>query len=122
MIAVAQISTDLLQALVRASTGQVSRNIAGIDYASASAKINLALAEPPQFSAAASTGVAPHHHGTMHIGPSLDYLERAYDDAKYGRPSEEPVLEMTMPTSVVYPGRLASCWIWGLSPAESAVI
>ncbi len=36
----------------------------------------------------------------MHIGPSLDYLERAYDDAKYGRPSERPILEMTMATSV----------------------
>jgi phytoene dehydrogenase-like protein len=36
----------------------------------------------------------------MHIGPSLDYLERAYDDAKYGRPSERPILEITMPTSV----------------------
>ena len=45
-------------------------------------------------------GVMPHHHGTMHIGPSLDYLERAYDDAKYGRPSREPILEMTMATSV----------------------
>ena len=36
----------------------------------------------------------------MHIGPSLDYLERAYDDAKYGRPSDEPILELTLPTSV----------------------
>ncbi len=36
----------------------------------------------------------------MHIGPSLDYLDRAYDDAKYGRPSSEPILEMTMATSV----------------------
>jgi len=74
--------------------------VARIDYSSASAKINLALAEPPNFTAAPSTGVAPHHHGTMHVGPSLDYLERAYDDAKYGRPSEEPILEITMPTSV----------------------
>ena len=71
-----------------------------IDYSSASAKINLALAEPPQFTCEPATGVAPHHHGTMHISPTLDYIERAYDDAKYGRPSEEPVLEMTMPTSV----------------------
>jgi phytoene dehydrogenase-like protein len=76
------------------------RQIASIDYASASAKINLALSEPPQFTAAPSQGVAPHHHGTMHIGPSLDYIERAYDDAKYGRPSAEPVLELTMATSV----------------------
>ena len=71
-----------------------------IDYSSASAKINLALAEPPRFTAAPGSGVGPHHHGTMHIGPSMDYLERAYDDSKYGRPSREPILEMTMPTSV----------------------
>ena len=71
-----------------------------IDYASASAKINLALSEPPQFTAAPATGIAPHHHGTMHISPTLDYLERAYDNAKYGRPSSEPVLEITLPTSV----------------------
>jgi phytoene dehydrogenase-like protein len=36
----------------------------------------------------------------MHIGPSLEYLERAYDDAKYGGASEQPILEMTMATSV----------------------
>ena len=62
--------------------------VARIDYSSASAKINLALAEPPRFTCLPDDGVGPHHHGTMHIGPSLDYLERAYDDAKYGRPSE----------------------------------
>jgi phytoene dehydrogenase-like protein len=76
------------------------RAVARIDYSSASAKINLALAEPPRFSCMPGEGVGPHHHGTMHIGPSLDYLERAYDDAKYGRPSEQPILEITMPTSV----------------------
>lgn len=74
--------------------------IAKIDYSSASAKINLALSEPPQFTACPGSGVGPQHHGTMHIGPTMDYLERAYDDAKYGRPSEEPILEITMPTSV----------------------
>lgn len=74
--------------------------VARIDYSSASAKINLALSEPPCFSALKSRGVAPHHHGTMHIAPTLDYIERAYDDAKYGRASWEPILEMTMPTSV----------------------
>ncbi|MCH2113485.1 MAG: NAD(P)/FAD-dependent oxidoreductase [Pirellulales bacterium] len=74
--------------------------VAKIDYASASAKVNLAMAEPPQFACLPSDGVAPHHHGTMHIGPTLDYLDRAYDEAKYGRPSSEPILEITMPTSV----------------------
>jgi phytoene dehydrogenase-like protein len=74
--------------------------VARIDYASASAKVNLALSEPPRFTCVPGDGVGPQHHGTMHIGPSLDYLERAYDDAKYGRPSERPILEITMPTSV----------------------
>ncbi len=76
------------------------RAVARIDYSSASAKINLALAEPPQFIAMPGVGVMPHHRGTMHIGPSLDYLDRAYDDAKYGEPSRDPILEMTMATSV----------------------
>jgi phytoene dehydrogenase-like protein len=74
--------------------------VANIDYASASAKVNLALSEPPRFTCMPTSGVGPHHHGTMHIGPTLEYLERAYDDAKYGRPSERPILEMTMATSV----------------------
>ncbi len=74
--------------------------VARIDYGSASAKINLALAEPPNFRADPSNGIAPHHHGTMHICPTLDYIERAYDDAKYGWPSTEPVLELTLPSSV----------------------
>ncbi len=74
--------------------------IARIDYASASAKINLALSEPPQFSCAPGTSIQRHHHGTMHISPTLDFIERAYDDAKYGKPSREPILEITLPSSV----------------------
>lgn len=74
--------------------------VSRIDYSSASAKVNLALSEPPKFTCMPGDGVGPQHHGTMHIGPTLDYLERAYDDAKYGRPSDEPILEITMPTSV----------------------
>lgn len=79
------------------------KHVAAIDYSSASMKINLALGEPPQFTCAPTADAAtigPHHHGTMHISPTLDYIERAFDDAKYGRPSAEPVLELTMPTSV----------------------
>ena len=74
--------------------------VARIDYSSASMKINLALAEPPRFTCLPALGVGPQHHGTMHIGPTMDYLERAYDDAKYGRPSAEPILEITMPSSI----------------------
>jgi phytoene dehydrogenase-like protein len=74
--------------------------IAHIDYSSASAKLNLALSEPPNFRCAPTPGVAPHHFGTMHISPTLDYIERAFDDAKYGQPSQEPILEMTLPSSL----------------------
>lgn len=74
-----------------------------IDYASASLKINLAVKELPNFTCypnAADGSVGPQHRGTIHIGASMEYLERAYDDAKYGRPSEHPIVEMTIPTSV----------------------
>jgi phytoene dehydrogenase-like protein len=83
--------------------------VARIDYSSASAKINLGLSALPNFTAVPSTNVAPHHRGTIHVSPTLEYIERAYDDAKYGRPSEEPILEITLPSavdpSIVPPGK-----------------
>jgi phytoene dehydrogenase-like protein len=74
-----------------------------ISYDSASLKINLALSELPSFTARPGTTPGPHHRGTIHIAPDQDYIERAYDEAKYGRPSSRPVLECTIP-SVVDPG------------------
>lgn len=71
-----------------------------IDYASASIKINVALSEVPNFTACPGDRIGPQHHGTMHICPDQDYIERAFDDAKYGRPSADPILECTLPTSV----------------------
>jgi phytoene dehydrogenase-like protein len=71
-----------------------------ISYASASLKINVALAELPSFSARPGTEPGPQHRGTIHICPDQDYIERAFDDAKYGRPSAEPVLECTIPSVV----------------------
>ena len=72
-----------------------------IDYSSASLKINLAVSELPDFTCLpGKETVGPQHRGTIHIGASPEYLERAYDDAKYGRPSERPIVEMTIPTSV----------------------
>lgn len=70
-----------------------------IDYSSASAKLNLALDALPDF----NTGNLPREfalHGTTHLCPTMETIERAYDDAKYGSPSREPVLEITMPTTV----------------------
>ncbi|MDX1947083.1 MAG: NAD(P)/FAD-dependent oxidoreductase [Pirellulaceae bacterium] len=75
-------------------------SVAKIDYSSASAKINLALSEPPNFTCLPTNGIGPHHRGTIHISPTLDYIERAFDDAKYGWPSTEPILEITLPSSV----------------------
>jgi len=71
-----------------------------ISYDSASLKINVALAELPSFSARPGTTPAAHHRGTIHICPDQDYIERAYDEAKYGRPSSRPVLECTIPSVV----------------------
>ncbi len=62
-----------------------------------SCKINLALAGLPEF-ASYPGAPGPQHRATMHICPDIDYVERAWDDAKYGRPSERPLLELTIPT------------------------
>jgi phytoene dehydrogenase-like protein len=71
-----------------------------IDYASPTMKINVALSELPSFTALPGTAPGPQHRGTIHIAPSLEYIERAHDDAKYGRPSERPMLECTIPSVV----------------------
>ncbi|HEU4382549.1 MAG TPA: NAD(P)/FAD-dependent oxidoreductase [Anaeromyxobacteraceae bacterium] len=82
--------------------------VRAIDYSSASLKINLALSELPEFSARPGRP-GPQHRGTIHLCPSFEYLEEAFDDAKYGRPSRRPVVEMTLPSavdpSVAPPGR-----------------
>jgi phytoene dehydrogenase-like protein len=62
-------------------------------------KINLALGELPSYTAVPGTDLGPQHRGTTHICGSLDALEQAWDDAKYGSPSREPLLEITIPTA-----------------------
>lgn len=75
--------------------------VARIDYSSASLKINLALKELPDFSACPGREPGPQHRGTIHVGSAtLDALEHAYDDAKYGRPSARPVIELTLPSAL----------------------
>ena len=53
-------------------------------------KINFAISELPDFTALPGRSVGPQHTGGVMITPSLDYLERAWDEAKYGRPSSRP--------------------------------
>jgi len=74
--------------------------IGRIDYASASAKINVALDALPNFTACPGSDPGPQHHGTIHLCPDQDYIERGFDDAKYGRFSAEPIVECTIPSSV----------------------
>jgi phytoene dehydrogenase-like protein len=59
------------------------------------AKVNLALSGLPRFTAAADASAL---HGRIHIGPGIDYLERAFDHAKYGGFSSHPCLEATIPS------------------------
>jgi phytoene dehydrogenase-like protein len=89
--------------------GEFVEAVNRIGYESASLKINVALAELPDFRALPGREPGPQHRGTIHVCPDQDYIERAYDDAKYGRPSARPVLECTIPSvvdpSVAPPGR-----------------
>jgi phytoene dehydrogenase-like protein len=64
------------------------------------AKINLALAGLPTFKALSDTNTNNHAElqGRIHIGPDIDYLERAYDAAKYGDYSPAPYMDITIPT------------------------
>lgn len=75
--------------------------VSRIDYSSASLKINLAVKELPDFTCMPGHEVpGPHHRATIHFGATLDELERAYDEAKYGRPSSQPVIDMTIPSAL----------------------
>jgi phytoene dehydrogenase-like protein len=71
-----------------------------LDYTSGSCKINLALSELPDFRALPGTRPGVQHRGTIHLCPSREYIERAFDPAKYGYPSEHPVIEATVPSAV----------------------
>ncbi len=72
-----------------------------------SGKVNLALDGLPDFSCLPGDG--PHLRGDITIAPSVDYLERAYDDAKYGAFSRHPFLDVVIPSlsdpSVAPPGK-----------------
>jgi phytoene dehydrogenase-like protein len=62
------------------------------------AKVNLALDRLPDFKGSTDRGVTAALGGIIHIAPTLEYLERASDDAKYGRFSPKPFLEITIPS------------------------
>ncbi len=63
-----------------------------------SLKLNLALGELPNFSCRPGTNAQPHHRATIHVAPSIDYLQKAYDDARTSGESEEPLIECFLQT------------------------
>jgi phytoene dehydrogenase-like protein len=71
------------------------REVANIRYGGVMAKVNLALDGLPAFPGTADSS---RLSGYIVIAPTLEYLERASDAAKYGRMADQPVLEATIPT------------------------
>jgi phytoene dehydrogenase-like protein len=83
-------------------------------FRGSSAKVNLALDALPDFTCL--PGAGPHLRGAISISPSVEYMERAFDEAKYGRFSRRPYLDMVIPSltdpSVAPPGKhVMSCFV-----------
>jgi len=83
-------------------------------YRGSSGKVNLALDKLPDFKCRPGSG--PHLRGDIAIAPSIDYLETAYDEAKYGDFSSRPYLNVVVPSvvdpSVAPPGKhVMSCFV-----------
>jgi phytoene dehydrogenase-like protein len=83
-------------------------------YRGSSGKVNLALDGLPDFTCLPGPG--DHLRGAISFSPSVEYLERAYDEAKYGRFSRRPYLDVVIPTlvdpSMAPPGKhVMSCFV-----------
>ena len=77
--------------------GDVVRDVKRYRTRSGSVKLNVALSELPAFPSWDQEGDL--HKGLAAVSPSVEYLERAWDDAKYGRMSEHPYVEVVFPTA-----------------------
>jgi len=83
-------------------------------FRGSSGKVNLALDGLPDFSCLRGPGA--HLRGAISISPSVDYMERAYDDAKYGDYSRHPYIDIVIPSltdpSLAPPGKhVMSCFV-----------
>jgi phytoene dehydrogenase-like protein len=78
--------------------GEFVESIRRFRFRGASAKVNLALGELPDFSCLPGRG--PHLRGAISISPSVEYLERAYDEAKYGEVSRRPYMDIVIPSMI----------------------
>jgi len=83
-------------------------------YRGSSGKVNLALDSLPELKCMPGDG--PHLRGAISISPGIEYMERGYDDAKYGNFSRRPYVDMVIPSltdpSVAPPGKhVLSCFV-----------
>jgi phytoene dehydrogenase-like protein len=83
-------------------------------FRGSSGKVNMAVDRLPDFTSL--PGVGEHLRGAISFSPSLDEMERAYDDAKYGHFSKKPYIDMIIPTlvdpSMAPPGKhVISCFV-----------
>src|SRR5438477_11359560 len=83
-------------------------------FRGSSGKVNLAVDRLPDFSSLPGEG--EHLRGAISFSPSVDAMEQAYDDAKYGRFSRRPYIDMIIPTlvdpSMASPGKhVISCFV-----------
>jgi phytoene dehydrogenase-like protein len=89
------------------------REVERIRMEGCSMKINLALDRLPEFKAFPGSSLGPHHKATIHVCPSMEYVDRAWEEAKAGRPSTHPLVEITIPTtyddSIAPPGKHIMC-------------
>ena len=74
----------------------------GIKTGSGTFRMNLALAELPDFSCRPGKDAQDHHGAGIIIGPTLGYLERAYHEARLSGWSSEPVIELLIPSTLDY--------------------
>ena len=94
--------------------GEFVEDIKRYKFRGSSGKVNLSLDALPDFTAMPGRG--PHLRGAISISPSVDYMERAYDDAKYGSYSRRPYIDIVIPSltdpSVAPPGQhVMSCFV-----------
>ena len=76
------------------------RRMATYRTGSGTFRMNVALSELPDFSVLPGKTVAEHHTAGIIIAPSLDYMDRAFTDAKTDGWSKKPIIEMKLPTTV----------------------
>src|SRR5207237_9712048 len=77
------------------------QDIKRFKFRGSSGKVNLALDALPSFTC--MPGIGRQHRGASSLSPSLQYVSRAYDDAKYGEFSRRPYMDIVFP-SMIDPG------------------